>query len=81
MWHNVLSVSDVKVRYNPQSQVLALKCARLVPIKLTVLSDSSIITVQLSRSAQVSQAFIPPQTPPLQRESPEEVEKVAKPHP
>ena len=66
IWHNVVSVSGLRVRYNPQSRVFQLRCAKHVPMKLTVLSDFSLITVWLSDLKEHNLTFIPPQTPPNQ---------------
>ena len=60
IWHNVVSVSELKVRYNPLTKILALKCARLALIKLRASSDSCIITVQLSQS---NPHLLPPYPP------------------
>ncbi|MBA7688181.1 hypothetical protein ES703_96658 [subsurface metagenome] len=68
IWHNVVSVSGLKVRYNPHTKVLALKCARLALIKLRASSDSCIITVQLSQS----NPHLSPPYPPEKSEKPQE---------
>ena len=73
IWHNVISVSELKVRYNPLTKVLAVKCARLAVIKLRASSDSCIITVQLSQSSPHLSPPYPPEkteTPPNQNPDP-----------
>jgi len=48
MWHSVISVSGIKVRYNPFTQELRLTCAKRVAIRLNELSDFYVIQVSLS---------------------------------
>jgi len=84
-WHSVISVSGIKVRYNPFSQELRLTCAKRVTIKLTELSDFYVIQVLLSSgnpNSPRSPTLIPPQPPQWlklsgRKVSPFEKEKVA----
>jgi len=70
IWHSVISVSELKVLYNPLTKVLAVKCARHALIKLRASSDSCNITVQLSQSS-------PHLSPPY---PPEKTEKLPEPN-
>lgn len=48
MWHSVISVSGIRVRYNPYSQEFRLVCVKRALIKLTELSAFYVIQVSLS---------------------------------
>ena len=47
MWHSVISVSGIKLRYNPFTQELRLTCAKHAVIKLNELSGFYVIQVSL----------------------------------
>ena len=66
IWHSVISVSELKVLYNPLTKVLAVKCARRAVIKLKASSDFCSITVQLSHASP----HLSPPFPPLETENP-----------
>jgi len=68
MWHSVISVSGIKVRYNPYTQELRLTCAKLAVIKLSELSDFYVIQVSLSLpKASSRQQKRPPHPPKFQK--------------
>jgi len=64
IWHNVVSASGVKLRYNPQSLEYRWSFVKPASIKLTEYSGFYSITVQRLKSSQEHLTFIPPQTPP-----------------
>jgi len=66
MWHSVISVSGIKVRYNPYTQELRLVCVKRAFIKLTELSDFYVIQVSLSLPKQ-SLLLNPPNPPEWQK--------------
>ena len=69
IWHSVISVSGIKVRYNPSTQELRLTCVKRVLIKLTELSDFYVIQVSLSSSSRNSKSVEHPPNPPSWRKS------------
>jgi len=67
IWHSVISVSGIKVRYNPSTQELRFTCAKRVPIKLTELSAFYVIQVSLlSRRENYKSVENPPNPPSFQ---------------
>ena len=69
LWHSVISVSGIRVRYNPSTQELRLTCVKRALIKLTELSASYVIQVSLLLPNVSSQPKIPPPNPPKVRKS------------
>jgi len=64
MWHSVISVSGIKVRYNPYTQELRLMCVKRAFIKLTELSDFYAIQVSLSLPKVNLKSVEDPPNPP-----------------
>jgi len=65
IWHSVISVSGIKLRYNPVTQELRLTCVKLAFIKLTELQDFYVIQVCLSLSNPNYPPQLNPPNPPL----------------
>jgi len=64
MWHSVISVSGIRLRYNPYTQELRLTCVKHAVIKLSELSDFYGIQVSLSLPKVNSQSQLNPPNPP-----------------
>jgi len=64
IWHSVISVSGIKVRYSPSTQELRLTCAKRAFIKLTELSAFYVIQVSLLLPTQSSRKRENPPNPP-----------------
>lgn len=60
MWHNVITASGIKVRYNPLIQIVALKFAKGASMRLIRLSDSYVIMVTLSARKENLNHLTPP---------------------
>ena len=60
IWHSVITVSGIKIRYSPSTQELRCVFAKRVPIKLTELSGFYVIQVSLLSD----RANLPPNPPP-----------------
>lgn len=83
IWHSVISVSGIRVRYNPSTQELRCTFAKRVRIRLTELSGSYVIQVLLSYNKANLTPPLPPQwfkNPPGQRLRPLGEKKVLDDH-
>jgi len=78
MWHSVISVSGIKVRYNPYSQELRLTCVKRAIIKLSELSAFYVIQVSLSLPKRNSRKKYPPNPPKFQNLSGQKLEPLKK---
>jgi len=63
IWHSVISVSGIKVRYNPSTQELRLTCVKHAVIRLSELSAFYVIQVSLLLP-KASYRKKPPYPPP-----------------